>query len=66
MPSSKHPISAYHCRPVRLEELIQKADGDVNLKIRKMLKTVESPLPILLLGVDWEAVNWIELELRHQ
>lgn len=36
---------------LRLEELIQKADGDVNLKIRKMLKTVESPLPILLLGV---------------
>jgi len=31
-----------------LEELIQKADGDVNLKIRKMLKTVESPLPILM------------------
>lgn len=37
---------------MRLEELIQEADGDVNLKIRKMLKTVESPLPILLLGVD--------------
>ena len=60
---------------LRLEELIQKADGDVNLKIRKMLKTVESPLPILLLGVDWEAVNWItsrpfevlfQLELRYQ
>eukprot|EP00438_Fugacium_kawagutii_P010655 Skav210574 [mRNA] locus=scaffold2317:179659:180669:+ [translate_table: standard] len=31
-----------------LEELIQKADGDVNLKIRKMLKAVESPLPILM------------------
>ena len=31
-----------------LEELIQKADGDVNLKIRKMLKSVESPLPILM------------------
>ena len=31
-----------------LEELIQEADGDVNLKIRKMLKSVESPLPILM------------------
>eukprot|EP00435_Cladocopium_sp_Y103_P051482 s577_g16.t1 len=31
-----------------LEELIQQADGDVNLKIRKMLKSVESPLPILM------------------
>ena len=31
-----------------LEGLIQEADGDVNLKIRKMLKSVESPLPILM------------------
>ena len=31
-----------------LEDLLNKADGDVNLQIRKMLKTVESPLPILM------------------
>ena len=31
-----------------LEDLINKADGDVNLLIRKMLKSVESPLPVLM------------------